>query len=95
MVFNNDEDKFKSLAVGYKHSVIISEAQHASGFSLIRLKKNVYADRVLKETFNFFFHNLHTILEEEPEIDIIIRDFNIDMLKESEEKERQEIIMKL
>ena len=97
MVFNNDEDKFKSLAVGYKESVTISEAQHVSGFSLIKLKKNVYADRVYKilllyrshkETLNLFFHNLRAILDEEPGIDIIIGDFNIDMLKESEEKER-------
>eukprot|EP00111_Clytia_hemisphaerica_P014933 TCONS_00043982-protein len=54
IVFNNDEDKFKSLAVGYKESVSISEIQHVSGFSLIKLQRNTFTGIcTAKPTLNF------------------------------------------
>ena len=96
MIFNNDTDKFKSLAIGYKESVTILEHEHVSGFSHVKLKKNAYSERTFnilllyrshQETLTSFFSSLHTVLSELPDIDIIFGDFNIDLLKESEEKQ--------
>ncbi|XP_066911415.1 uncharacterized protein [Clytia hemisphaerica] len=90
MLFNNVEDKFKSLAVGYRESVTILEDQHVPGFSLVTLKKSVYSTKKYKilllyrshqETLGLFFNQLSMILNEEPNIDIIMGDFNIDLLK--------------
>eukprot|EP00111_Clytia_hemisphaerica_P008540 TCONS_00024939-protein len=95
MIFNNDTDKFKSLAIGYKESFSILEHEHVSGFSYLKLKKNTYCDRTFnililyrshQETLTSFFSSLHTVLSELKDIDIIFGDFNIDLLKESEEK---------
>ena len=101
-VFNNDVDKYKSLAIGYKDSITILEEQHLSGFSLLKLRKDVYSDEVYKilliyrshqERLALFFDKLTTVLREEPDIDIVLGDFNIDQIKESPEK--QELLNRL
>ena len=96
-IFNNDADKFRSLAIGYKEPVVkVLEDQHTSGFSLVSLRKSVFCDRVFKilllyrshrETTESFFEKLCRILQDQPDIDFIMGDFNIDLLKYSRESE--------
>ena len=96
MLFNNDVDQFKSLAIGHRDSVTVLDDQHVSGFSLLKLRKSVFSDRIYtilllyrshQETVNSFLNNLSTVLSEFPDIDIILGDFNIDILKETVERQ--------
>jgi len=95
MVFNNDADKFKSLAIGHRDYVTLID-QHVSGFSMVELRKTEFSDKIFKilllyrsrqETLGSFFDKLTRILVEEPNTNIITGDFNIDLLKESVESE--------
>lgn len=97
MHFNNDISKYKSLALGLKKSSVqISDIMHVSGFSIVKFSKESFSDRIFtalllyrshQDTFQSFFYKLATSLIEVRETDIILGDFNINLLKESNEKE--------
>ena len=97
MYFNNDVSKYKSLALGLnKSSVQMLDLRHVSGLSVVKFVKKTFSDRIFtalllyrshQETFQSFFYKLATSLIEVREIEFILRDFNINLLKGSNEKE--------
>ena len=87
--FNNNEDKFLSLAYGCRNNVAVLNKFNANGVSVLNFKKHAFADRIftlmlvyrkqsmhMQELFQMLQYLLATYF-----IDIIAGDFNYDLLK--------------
>ena len=88
--FNNDQHKFKSLALCHKEDDIdVEEYGHYSGFSLMTFSKKSFSDRSFcllllyrspKTPMNTFIVELSSVLMTPVQIDFILGDFNINGL---------------
>ena len=94
LLFNNADNKYKSLAVGYKSNVEVVIPQKSTGFFLIAVTKRSFLSKSIKvllvyrshqESLQCFFYKLSNFLEEHEKIDIICGDFNIDLSKINKE----------
>ena len=92
--FNNDENKFLSLAYVCANDVAILDKFNTNGESIFSFKKHAFADRVFilmlldkKQSMQMeeFFRALEYLVATYY-IDIIAGDFNYDLLKVSENK---------
>ena len=89
--FNNSEDKFLSLAYGYRNNVAVLDKFDGNGVSIFSFKKHDFADRVFtlmlvyrKHSMQMqeFFQMLEYLLATNS-IDIVAGDFNFDLLEVS------------
>ena len=92
--FNNDENKFLSLAYGCRNDVAILDKFNTNGVSIFSFKKHVSADRVFtlmllyrKQSMQMeeFFHMLQYLVATYA-MYTVAGDFNYDLLKVSENK---------
>ena len=90
--FQNDVDKFKSLMFGYRKNLEAFEIEKFSGFFLCKVLKHSFIDipfkilllyRSHQESLQSFMNTLNGFLEQHTDIDIILGDFNIDLLNEN------------
>ena len=90
--FNNSEDKFLSLAYGYRNNVAVLDKFDGNGVSIFSFKRHAFADRVFTLMLVYrkhsaqmqeFFQMLEYLLATNS-IDIVAGDFNFDLLKVSE-----------
>ena len=90
--FNNNENKFLSLAYKCRNDVAVLNKFDANGVSVLSFKKLAFADRVFtlmlvyrKQSMHMqeFFQMLQYLLAPNS-IDIIAWDFNYDILKVSQ-----------
>ena len=92
--FNNDENKVLSLVYGCRNNVSVLDNFDANGVSIFSFMKHAFADRVFTlmlvyrkqskqmQEFSQMLQNLVATYF----IDIIVGDFNYDLLKVSENK---------
>ena len=92
--FNNNENKFLSLAYKCRNDVAVLNKFDANGVSVLSFRKHAFADRVFtlmlvyrKQSMHMqeFFQMLQYLLAPNS-IDIIAWDFNYDILKVSQNK---------
>ena len=92
--FNNNENKILSLACRCRNNVAILDKFNANGVSIFSFKKHAFADRVF--TLMLFYRKQSMPIQEFSQmlqylvatysIDIIVGDFNYDILKVSKNK---------
>ena len=92
--FNNNENKILSLACGCRNNVVILHKFDANGVSIFSFKKHAFVDRVF--TLMLFYRKQSMPIQEFSQmlqylvatysIDIIVGDFNYDILKVSKNK---------
>ena len=91
---NNNENRFLSVAYGYRNDVAVLNKFDATGVSILSFKKHVFGDRVFtlilvyrKQSVHMqvFFQMLKYLLAGNS-IDIIAGYFNYDLLKVSQNK---------
>ena len=87
--FHNDVDKFKSLVCGYRKNLQAKEIEKDPGFYLFQVIKNTFIDIPLKilllyrshqQSLQSFINTLDRFLVHHTDIDMILGDFNIDIL---------------
>ena len=92
--FNNNENKFLSLAYGCRNNVAVLNKFNANGVSILSFKKHAFANRVFtlmlvyrKQSMHMqeFFQMLQYLLATNS-IDITAGEFNYDLLKVSQNK---------
>ena len=92
--FNSNENKFLSLAYGFRNHVAVLNKFDANGVSILSFKKHAFADRIFtlmlvyrKQSMHIqeFFQMLQYLLAKYS-IGIIAGDFNYDLLKVSQNK---------
>ena len=92
--FNNNENKFLSLAYGCRNNVAVLNKFNANGVSILSFKKHAFANRVFtlmlvyrKQSMHIkeFFQMLQYLLATNS-IDITAGEFNYDLLKVSQNK---------
>ena len=90
--FNNNENKFLSLAYGCRNGVAVLNKFHANGVSIFSFKKHAFVDRIFtlmlvyrKQSRHMqeFFQMLQYLLATHS-IDIMAGDFSYDLLKMSQ-----------
>ena len=87
--FNNTEDKFLSVAYGYRNDVAILNTFYTNGESIFSFKEHAFAHRVFtlmlvyrKQFLGMLeFSHLRQFLLEADSADILAGDFNYDLLK--------------
>ena len=93
--FHNDVDKFKSLMFGYRKNLEALDIEKSSGFFLFKVIKHSFIDipfkilllyRSHQESLQSFINTLNRFLEHHSDIDIILGDFNIDILSSNSEE---------
>lgn len=92
MLYNNSLDKYQSLAICLRDSVILDDSMHSPGVSKILFKKSNLIDANIKLVLLYrkqswllpsFIDDLKQLLYDD--IDIIMGDFNIDAFKPNKE----------
>ena len=77
--FNNSEDKFLSLAYGYRNNVAVLDKFDGNGVSIFIFKKHAFADRVFTLMLVYRKHSMP--MQEFFFVGIVAGDFNFDLLK--------------
>ena len=88
MNFNNNRDKYRSIAFGYSSNMILSNSSDCGSKSVLALKKPAFLGESVKIGLlycspnllpNLFLENLTSWIDEEKP-DILLGDFNLDAL---------------
>ena len=84
MYFNNNMDKYRSIAFGYSSNMILSNSSDCCSKSVLALKKPTIFRRISESCTpnllpNLFLENLTNRIDEEKP-DVLLRDFNLDAL---------------
>ena len=77
--FKNSENKFLSLAYGYRNNVAVLDKSDGSGISIDSFKKHAFADRVFTLMLVYRKHSMP--MQEFFFVGIVAGDFNFDLLK--------------
>ena len=86
VLFNNDPDKYKSLAIAYSSCISVNDQYKRSGFAFITLRKLNFYERSFNvlllyrshsSPVNNFLDQLSTIVRDNDDIDFILGDFNM------------------
>ena len=91
IIYNNNNDKFKSLAMCFNRSINLNDSMHAPGISQVTLTKNTFFNIPMKIIILYrkqswpvpsFIDRLVQLLYDD--IHIIMGDFNMDAFKQNE-----------
>ena len=89
--FNNNQNKFMSLAYRLHNNITVTEKEDFTGMSIVKFKKMVFSEKALNLMILYkgYSQNLTTFYEyllyfiDAKSLDIIVDDFNIDVCSQS------------